>query len=146
MGWGSAQPVRGRGSRMQMRIQPEIERNFANERTFWALRFLDPTGSASVGPCSSAFSLSGLVSGETPPATGIAPLQRPSRPADGEQQEVHRGENGAEAGNEASGVPDRWKASGRDHDSAELLIRHIVDRRKQLEELAEAGEKESNEH
>ena len=43
MGWGSAQSLRGRGSHVQMRIQPEIERNFANERTFWALRFLDPT-------------------------------------------------------------------------------------------------------
>jgi hypothetical protein len=28
---------------VQMRIQPRFQRNFSNGRTFWPLRFLEPT-------------------------------------------------------------------------------------------------------
>ena len=44
MGWGSAQSLRERGSHVQMRVQPEIERNPASRKAISASRFLDLTG------------------------------------------------------------------------------------------------------
>jgi hypothetical protein len=49
MGWGSAQSLRGRGSHVQMRIQPEIERNPASGQAISASELFDLTGSKRVG-------------------------------------------------------------------------------------------------
>jgi hypothetical protein len=45
MDWGSAQSLRGRGSHMQMRIHPEIERNSTSGQTISASEISDLTGS-----------------------------------------------------------------------------------------------------
>jgi len=44
MGWGSAQSLRGRGSHVQMRIQPEIERDPASGQAISASESFDLTG------------------------------------------------------------------------------------------------------
>ena len=58
MGWGPAQSLRGRGSHVQMRIQPEIERNPASGQAISASELFDLTGGAWTGR--STLGLSGL--------------------------------------------------------------------------------------